>query len=165
RAPASPCPRGAWLASCLWSLHYTRKPGAGLRRRGPETTEPPRMRGLDRDSERCGSGDRWLGAGVLVDHERRALLDRVDAHPLTRLVLVLELHDPVDERVDRVVAAEADVLAGVEHRADLTDDDVPGDDLLAAELLDAAKLRIRVAPVLRGADSFLVCHGRRSSSA
>src|SRR5438067_12511585 len=129
-----------------------------------KTRKPPPRQGLSvdpvfrRDDEGRMSGDGGLRGGALLDQERRGRLDRVDAHSLPVLVLVLELHDPVDEGVDRVVAAEPDVTAGVEHRADLADDDVACDHFLAAELLDPPVLRIGVAPVLGGADSLLVCH-------
>ena len=42
--------------------------------------------------------------------------------------LVLELHDAVDEGVDRVVRAQADVAARVPLGAALPDDDVAGAD-------------------------------------
>src|SRR3954452_6630125 len=60
--------------------------------------------------------------------------------------------------VDRVVAAHADVGAGVPLRAALAHDDVAGDEPLAAVLLDAEPLAGRVAAVARAAAGFLVCH-------
>src|SRR5512140_346702 len=51
------------------------------------------------------------------------------------------------EREEREVAAHADVLAGVEERPDLANDDVARRDLLAREALDATPLRLRVATV------------------
>ena len=71
---------------------------------------------------------------------------------------MLELHDAVDERVDREVGAEAHVTARVPLRATLADDDVAGNDLLAAELLHATVLRIAVAAVSRRADALFMCH-------
>ena len=44
------------------------------------------------------------------------------------------------QREERVVAATADVGAGVEVRATLTDDDLAGVDELTAEALDAETL-------------------------
>src|SRR5205814_573542 len=61
--------------------------------------------------------------------------------------LVLELHNAVDERIDREVGAEADVASGVPLRAALAHDDVTGNDFLTAEFLDTAVLRIAVASV------------------
>src|SRR5258708_5040452 len=51
-------------------------------------------------------------------------LRRIDADLVARLALVLELHDAVDQRVDRIVRAEPDVVAGVPARAALTEDDI-----------------------------------------
>src|SRR5215212_4548553 len=81
---------------------------------------------------------------------RRARLDvRINGDLVARLALVLELHNAVDQRVDREIAAESDVAARVPLRSALADDDVTGDDFLTAELLHAAVLRIAVAPVAR----------------
>lgn len=69
-------------------------------------------------------------------------------------------HDAaVDEGEDGVVTADADAGTGVEFRAALADEDVAGDDGLAAEFLHAEALAARVASVLDGALSFLVGHG------
>src|SRR5688500_14418951 len=90
---------------------------------------------------------------------RRDRLGGIDADLLPRLRLVLELHDAIDERIDRVVRAEADVGARVPLRAALAHDDGAGAHLLAAVLLDAAVLGVRVATVARRADALLVSHG------
>src|SRR5687768_18248616 len=82
----------------------------------------------------------------------------IDADLVTMLVLVLELHDAVDQRIDRVVRADADVPPGVPFRAALADDDVAGNHALAAVLLDAAVLRVAVAAVARRADAFFMSH-------
>lgn len=74
-------------------------------------------------------------------------LHGVDADFVARLALVLELHHAVDERVDGVVGAQADVAAGVPFCAALADDDVASDDAFAAVLFDATILRIAVAAV------------------
>src|SRR4051812_16000396 len=71
---------------------------------------------------------------------------------------MLELHDAVDQGVDRVIRAEADVAARVPLCAALADDDVARDDLFTAVLFDAAVFRVRVAAVTRGADAFFMCH-------
>ena len=47
-----------------------------------------------------------------------------------------------DEREQRVVAAAADAVAGVEVRAALADEDLAGVDVLAAEALDAEALGV-----------------------
>src|SRR4051812_2679416 len=59
---------------------------------------------------------------------------------------------------DRVVAAHADIGAGMELGAALAHDDVAGQNDLAAEFLDAKPLTRAVAAVARGAACFLVCH-------
>src|SRR5688572_5936272 len=70
----------------------------------------------------------------------------------------LELDGAVLEREDRVVAAEADVEAGLELGAALADDDRAGADRLAAVRLDAAVLGVAVAAVLRRALTLFMCH-------
>src|SRR5215510_2508886 len=88
----------------------------------------------------------------------------IDADLVLRAVLVLELHDAVDEGVDGVVRAQTDVVAGMPLGSALADDDVAGDHALATVLLHAAVLRIRVAAVARGADALLMCHWKPRST-
>src|SRR6185312_6397826 len=117
---------------------------------------------------RCGV--RWTAypkvpcdppAMATLPHLRRgSFLRGIDRDLEPRLALVLELHDAVNEGEDRVVGAEADVVARVPACAALAHDDVPRAHALAAELLDAAVLRVRVAPVARRAYAFLMSHGR-----
>src|SRR3970282_190388 len=64
-----------------------------------------------------------------------------------------------DARVQRMVAADADVDARVHHGAALADQDLAGARALAAVGLDAQPLCVGVAPVARAAACFLVCHG------
>src|SRR6476469_3935848 len=71
---------------------------------------------------------------------------------------VLELDDAVDLGEERVVLAQTDVLAGVELRAALADDDRAPRDRLAAERLHAQVLGVGVAAVTAGALSFFMCH-------
>src|SRR5262249_41436972 len=105
-----------------------------------------------RPSKARGSGGR--AAGGLRGWRLRV---HGDAH--ARLAVALERDDAVDLREQRPVAADADVLAGVELGADLANQDAAGRDLLAGEPLHAAHLRQRVAAVARRALSFLVSHG------
>src|SRR5688572_7129767 len=74
----------------------------------------------------------------------------------------LELHGAVLQREDRVVAAEADVEAGLKLRAALADDDRAGRHGLAAVGLHAAVLRVAVAAVLGRALSLLMSHNAPS---
>src|SRR5690606_8895639 len=69
-----------------------------------------------------------------------------------------ELDRASGEREERVVLATADVVAGVEVRTALADDDLARVHDLATEALDAEALRVRVATVARGARTLLVCH-------
>src|SRR4051812_19644965 len=82
----------------------------------------------------------------------------INAHLVTRAALVLELHDTVDQRINGEIAAEADVATWVPFRTALTDDDIAGDDLFTAELLDTAILRVAVAAVARRAYTFFMSH-------
>src|SRR5882757_6833579 len=69
-----------------------------------------------------------------------------------------ERDDAVDGGEKGVVAADADILAGVHLGAALPDQDVAGQDLLAAEAFYAQPLARGIAAVTRGAACFFVCH-------
>src|SRR4029077_18436721 len=80
---------------------------------------------------------------------RLAGLGRDDAHgPPT--ADRAELHRPADQREQRVVAAPAHTLAGVEVRAVLADDDLARVHQLAAVALDAEALGLGVTAVAAG---------------
>src|SRR5262245_61333341 len=79
--------------------------------------------------------------------------DDVDA-----AAFAVELDRAIDQREERVVAALADAFAGVELCTQLTDDDVAGDDLLAAVSLHTAALTVGIATVAAGALTFFMCH-------
>src|SRR5258708_46204 len=85
-------------------------------------------------------------APALNDRDGAALAARLE---LDRAVLVRE---------DRVVASEAGARAWAEPRPALAHEDHARLHRLSGEDLDAEHLRIRVAAVPRGAESFLVCH-------
>src|SRR6516162_7473084 len=70
----------------------------------------------------------------------------------------VELDRPGRGREQRMVAADADMRAGVKLGAALAHDDVAGNDDLAAELLDAEPPAAAVATVARGAARFLMRH-------
>ena len=86
----------------------------------------------------------------------KALL--IDADLAAFLAQGLELHDAVDLGVDGPVAADADVLAGVDPGAALADDDGAGVHLLSGESLDAAALAVAVAAVGGAAAAFFCSH-------
>lgn len=70
----------------------------------------------------------------------------------------VEEYATINKGEDGVVAAHADVLAGVELGAALTHDDVAGDNSLATELLHAEALAAGIATVTNGTLTFLMCH-------
>src|SRR3954447_532724 len=100
-----------------------------------------------------GSADRGGGSGP-------------DGHDVDDLAaaLVAELDRTCGEGEEGVVAATADVHAGVEVGAALADQDLARVDGLAAEALHAEALSVGVAAVASGARSLFVCHGVFSSS-
>src|SRR5690606_11696405 len=115
------------------------RPSAARRRKSPDA------RGFSASSSRRSS----------VRHD-------ADVQPILRS-LRLE-HDPaVLQREQRMVAPDADVRPRVIARAPLAHDDVPGQDLLAAEALHAEPFRFRIAAVLRAAACLFVCHRRMPS--
>src|SRR5262249_23289611 len=71
-----------------------------------------------------------------------------------------ELDGPVAEGEDRVVASEPGAWTGAELRPTLPDDDHPRLHLLAGEDLHAEPLRLGVASVPRGPETFLMRHLR-----
>src|ERR1700688_1450997 len=81
-------------------------------------------------------------------------------HPDVSAALVarLELDLALGQGKERVVAADADIGAGVEFGAALAHEDVARDDDLAAELLDAEPPAGGVAAVAGAAACFLVGH-------
>src|SRR5215212_6109408 len=105
---------------------------------------------------------RQRGAAARIPQTRMALLSgggRGNADEASALTLVVELHDAVDLGEERVVAADADVHAGLELRAALADENRSTGHELTGEALDAQHLRLRVAAVARRALSFLMSHG------
>lgn len=54
------------------------------------------------------------------------------------------------QREQGVVLAATDVLAGMEVRTTLANDDVAGDNMLAAETLHAKSLCVRIAAITSG---------------
>src|SRR5262249_11465998 len=69
-----------------------------------------------------------------------------------------ELHGAGGARVERVVLADADAVAGLKAGAALAHDDLAAGDDLAGEDLHAEALRVGVAAVAGGAEALLVCH-------
>jgi len=84
--------------------------------------------------------------------------DGIDIDPPTTAI---ESDVAINERVNRVIAAETDVLAGLKFCAALPDNDITRDDHLASEFLYSETFADAVAAVLNAALSFFVCHGLR----
>jgi hypothetical protein len=57
-----------------------------------------------------------------------------------------------------MISADADVLARMELRASLPDDDAAGSDLFSAESFHAQALALAISTVAAGAAAFFVCH-------
>ena len=68
-------------------------------------------------------------------------------------------HVTVREGEERPIAADADVLAGVQFAAALTDEDVAGEDGLAAKFFDPEPFLVALAAVDGCALTFFVRHG------
>ena len=83
--------------------------------------------------------------------QEKAATQRKDAYMKT-----LEANDAVDLRKQRIVLADADVGAGMEMRAALTDKNVAREHELTIRALHAEALRMAVAAVAGGAHSLLV---------
>src|SRR5204863_6683658 len=98
------------------------------------------------------------GGPAAPDEARQQLLRRqhVD-EPATPPAA--ELHQTVGGGEQRVVAAPADVVAGVELRAPLADDDRAGAHGGAVEDLHAQALGRGVTPVAGGTGTLLLRHG------
>ena len=71
-----------------------------------------------------------------------------------------EFHNAVAESEEREIAAAADVFARVELGAALTDDDVAGENALAAIFFNTQILRIAVAAVTAAGLTFLMSHDK-----
>src|SRR5262249_28196075 len=139
-APASAVAAvGPTLGHELLSAKGTRAPAAVA---GADTDQGLVDQAFRHQLPRCfGAPEaRILGLG-------RCRLGAVDRDQ-SAVVLGLELHHALGHRVEGVVAADADVLAGPEAVAALAHDDVARADQLAAVTLDSQHLRLAVPPVL-----------------
>src|ERR1051325_11415005 len=85
---------------------------------------------------------------------------RRHAHETAAVAFVGELAAAGDLGEERVVAAHADVRAGVELRSALADDDRAAGDELSGETLHTEHFRLRIAAVAGRALSFFMSHGR-----
>src|SRR5882724_2022460 len=81
--------------------------------------------------------------------------ERVDVHPAAGPI---EANIAIDQRENRVIAAEPDVLPGEKLRSALAHNNVPGHDCFAAKFFHAQPFADAVPAVLDAALSFFVCH-------
>ncbi len=82
--------------------------------------------------------------------------DVVDAHALSVLAYSLKFHFPVHLGEQGVVAAAADVDAGMDLGSSLANQDVAGQNELTVRSLDAEALGLAVTAVLSGTDAFFM---------
>src|SRR2546429_4283509 len=85
-------------------------------------------------------------------------LYRDDVHPPAVVACRLEFHGAGDQSKERVVLADADVVAGQHLRAALANDDRPSLDASARIFLHAEPLPGAVSSVAGRPRAFLVCH-------
>ena len=90
------------------------------------------------------------GAGLFLG------LYRVDIHPSTRAI---KAHISINQRKNRIIATETDILSRQKFSAALADNDVPGNDQLASKSLHPKSLADAVAAILDAALSFFMSHG------
>jgi len=72
--------------------------------------------------------------------------------------IAVKFHVAIHKSPDRVVTAEADIAAGLEFGSTLAENDITGDDGLAAEFFNAKTLADAVASVFDTALSFFMSH-------
>src|SRR5271154_3699880 len=113
--------------------------GAGRKLKGRLTEAP--LQGLKRRAFRA----------------RRLLRDDVDEGVLIG-AFDAKLNHAVGLGKQRVIGADADVDAGAIYSPALPNQNVAGENILAAELFDAQALGVRIAAVARAAAGFFVCH-------
>jgi hypothetical protein len=82
-----------------------------------------------------------------------------ERHDVDPSSFAVESYIPFDESKQGVILALSNIRTRVKPIADLPDDDVSSQNVLAAELLYTASLCIRVTTVAAGPLSLLMCHG------
>lgn len=87
----------------------------------------------------------------------KLLLNSIDADLLAVSAHALKLNLAVDEREQRIVRTAADVVAGVDVRAALLDEDVARKNELAVRALRAEALGLGITAVAGGTHSLFMC--------
>ncbi len=72
--------------------------------------------------------------------------------------LLLEFDNAVTQRIQCVILAHTDILAGIVLRAALTNDDVASNGSLSTEKFHSESLTSGLTTVLRTTNAFFVCH-------
>jgi hypothetical protein len=96
---------------------------------------------------------------IELDVLDRSDQSRLDADPAVSLIV---LNHSILKGIERKVASLADILARMQLRAALADDDVAGNDGLIAEFLDTEPLRMTRASVAGSGLALLMCHDESS---
>src|SRR5688500_16735335 len=97
-------------------------------------------------------------AGSFLGFGRRNDARRDDADHFLVAAVIFELHHAVDHRIDREIAAEANICAWAHQDAALAHDNAARTDDFAAVAFHATHLRLAIATVARAADAFFMCH-------
>lgn len=98
------------------------------------------------------------GRRFIIEVRTSSVGVRVNRYLETCAILALELHRTIDERVDGVVLAKADVVTRVDGCTTLTQNDAARENCLTAEALHTESFCIGVATVLGRTAAFFVCH-------
>src|SRR5437016_4449229 len=107
----------------------------------------------------CAKNKTPLRGAASSQRRNSDLLAGCNADEPSALTFVVEVHDAVDFGEERVVAADADVHAGIKPRPALSHQDRSAGDELSREALHAEHFRLRIAAVARRALSFFMSHG------
>jgi hypothetical protein len=98
-----------------------------------------------------------IGASSRFNELWNALVRR-NWHNVHTATIAVKFHVAIHKSPDRVVAAEADIATGLEFGSTLAENDITGDDGLAAEFFNAKTLADAVASVFDTALSFFMSH-------
>ena len=85
--------------------------------------------------------------------------NRINVYPSSGPI---EAHASINQRKNRVIAAQPDILSRQKFCPALTHDDIAGNDPFAAEFFNAQPLADAVAAILNAALSFFVSHRKKS---
>jgi hypothetical protein len=98
-----------------------------------------------------------VGAFLRFNKLREGLV-RSNWNNVHTATIAVKFYVAIHKCPDRVVTAEANIAAGLEFGSTLAEDDVTGDDGLAAEFFNAKTLADAVASVFDTALSFFMSH-------